>query len=508
MAMLRMFLLMIGLVWQTVWGFAPIADRLDRLRDERWQVMGGEWSVADGHVDVAGDGGSKLVLRGVEGGDFQLDVEVRADASGVQAGVVFRGARMAEGLDGFRGYYAGVQAGANRVVWGAVDPGWREIASRPQRVDVGEWVHVRVRTAGDNVRIYVDGKPLTEGSWPVFDGVDPAFRSGVFALRAVGGQASFRRFIVRPWQAPVLRRRYTNPVQPGCADPVVLFRDGIYHAYVTHTGGSPRGGKGIRLHTSRDLVNWTDRGFALDSRDSWGNSKFWAPDIVERGGVFHLYYAAEERLCVATAKSPLGPFRQEVREPMLPESLRIDGHVFEDDDGRRYFYYVTFNNGNEIWGGRLNDDMRRVDPGSLRMMLRADQPWERHQAPIVEGPAMLKHKGTYYLTYSGSHYEHPEYAVGYATSRSPLGPWKKYEFNPVMKSTAYARGTAHHCFVSSPDGKETFIVYHRHQGPGRTNPRQLAIDRVRFAVDPHGGLDVLQVHGPTSSPQPLPSGVR
>ena len=86
--------------------------------------------------------------------------------------------------------------------------------------------------------------------------------------------------------------------------------------------------------------------------------------------------------------------------------------------------------------------------------------------------------------------------------------WKKHAFNPVMKSTAYAHGTAHHCFTESPDGKEIFIVYHRHSTLQKTEPRALSIDRVRFVPDPAGGPDILQIHGPTSSPQPLPSGAK
>jgi beta-xylosidase len=243
----------------------------------------------------------------------------------------------------------------------------------------------------------------------------------------------------------------------------------------------------------------------VSNEDSWGDRGFWAPDIVEKDGTFYLYYAVEERMCVATADSPAGPFRQQKQAPMEPESIRIDGHIFEDDDGERYFYYVTFGDGNEIWGGRLNDDMISVEPSSLRLMVKPDEPWEQHMAKVTEGAEVLKHKGTYYLTYSGSHFKSPEYAVGYATSDSPLGPWKKYSFNPVMKSTAYAHGTAHHCFTTSPDGKEIFIVYHRHYSATESNPRKLAIDRVRFVPDPAGGPDLLQIHGPTSSPQPLPS---
>jgi hypothetical protein len=74
-----------------------------------------------------------------------------------------------------------------------------------------------------------------------------------------------------------------------------------------------------------------------------------------------------------------------------------------------------------------------------------------------------------------------------------------------MKSTAYAHGTAHHCFTTSPDGEELFIVYHRHHDLTKTEPRQMAIDRVQFIPQPIGP-DILEIHGPTSSPQPIPSG--
>jgi GH43 family beta-xylosidase len=166
---------------------------------------------------------------------------------------------------------------------------------------------------------------------------------------------------------------------------------------------------------------------------------------------------------------------------------------------------VRFNKGNEIWGGKLNEDMISVNQESLRLMIKPDQGWEQQKGQVVEGAEVIKHKGTYYLTYSGSHFESPDYAVGYATSRSPLGPWKKFEFNPIMKSTSYAHGSAHHCLTSSPDGTEHFIVYHRHNTLSKTEPRQMSIDRIQF-VPQESGPDVLEVWGPTSSPQPLPSG--
>ena len=471
-----------------------------------WTTHGGEWSAADGELRVTGDGGPKAVIGGLEAGDFQLDVEIRPEADGAQAGVVFRGRDFATGIDAHRGYYAGIQAGGNVVMWGAADPRWRSIASRAFPVKAGTWYHLRLQVAGSNTKLFVDAEPITSSSWPVFDGINPAFAKGGIALRALDGAASFRHLKITAFRSTPLAGSYTNPVRAGAADPVVFRHGGKYYAYTTYTPDFPRMPRGIRLYTSGNLVDWKDEGFVLKNEDSWGKSRFWAPDLVEKDGTFYLYYAADERMCVATAKSPAGPFRQEKEVPIEPDSIRIDGHVFEDDDGQRYFYYVTFGDGNEIWGGKLNDDLMTVDPATLKPMVKPDQPWERHQWPVTEGPEMLKHKATYYLTYSGSHFENPEYAVGYATSNSPLGPWTKHAFNPVMKSTAYAHGTAHHCFTESPDGKEIFIVYHRHSTLEKTEPRALSIDRVRFVADPAGGPDLLQIHGPTSSPQPLPSG--
>jgi GH43 family beta-xylosidase len=473
-----------------------------------WKTHGGEWSAANGELRVKGGTGPKAAVDGMVVGNFQLDVEVRPESDGAQAGVVFRGSDFADGVDAFRGYYAGIRAGHNFVMWGATDPKWRSIGARPVEVKAKQWYHLRLLVAGNNAKIFVDDEPITDATWPVFDGIDAAFTKGGIALRALDGDASFRNLKVAEYRPAPLGRSFTNPVQAGCADPVVFRHGGKYYAYTTYTPDFPKMPRGIRLYTSDNLVNWKDEGFALKNEDSWGNSRFWAPDLVEKDGTFYLYYAADERMCVATAKSPRGPFKQEKEHPIEPDSIKIDGHVVTDGDGQRYFYYVSFGNGNEIWGGKLNADMMTVDPATLKLMVKPDQPWERHQWPVTEGPEILKHKSTYYLTYSGSHFENPEYAVGYATSDSPLGPWKKFEFNPVMKSTAYAHGTAHHCFTSSPDGKEVFIVYHRHSTLEKTEPRALSIDRVRFVPDPAGGPDILQVHGPTSSPQPLPSGSR
>jgi hypothetical protein len=105
--------------------------------------------------------------------------------------------------------------------------------------------------------------------------------------------------------------------------------------------------------------------------------------------------------------------------------------------------------------------------------------------------------------YSSNCYCGKKYAVGYATSKSPTGPFVKYKGNPVL-SAEYAQvsGTGHHAVVASPDGKEQYIVYHSHidvkKGGGS---RQLNIDRMGFRPD-----GTIYVDGPTTTDQPKPSG--
>jgi xylan 1,4-beta-xylosidase len=46
---------------------------------------------------------------------------------------------------------------------------------------------------------------------------------------------------------------------------------------------------------------------------------------------------------------------------------------------------------------------------------------------------MIKRQGRYYLLYSGSGADTPDYAVGYATADSPLGPFTRAPHNPIVE---------------------------------------------------------------------------
>jgi GH43 family beta-xylosidase len=429
---------------------------------------------------------------------YVVEADIKLGGENSVAGFAFRAGDLVEA--GFTGYYTGL-SGADKTVFLLEDSS--EMARRKVSVEPGQWYPLRLEVSGNNFVLYVDDNPVAENQFPKYDAVDDTYVQGQLALRVSRGQAEFRNVSVEPFERELPEVTYQNPVQAGCADPELMKYQNRFYAYCTYTPDFPQMVNGIRLYTSADLVNWQDQGYVLKNEDSWGESRFWAPDIVERDGTFYLYYAVDERIAVAQADSPMGPFRQVVQQPMMPDSIKIDAYVFEDDDGKRYFYYVSFDNGNHIWGAELNDDMMTIKPDTRKKLISPEEPWETHMANVAEGAVIIKREDTYYLTYSGSHFESPHYSVGYATAKHPLGPWTKYENNPIMKSTSYAHGTAHHSIVESPDGSELFIVYHQHNDLQTTEPRQMAIDRLQF-IPQANGPDILEAWGPTMSHQPMP----
>jgi len=214
---------------------------------------------------------------------------------------------------------------------------------------------------------------------------------------------------------------------------------------------------------------------------------------------------------MATASSPLGPFKQ-VEQKTLLDKNAIDGSFFEDDDGRWYLYFSMYAESGPhtqtIYGAELADDMLSLKTETVTKLAEVDPDaaWENVQAIIHEGPFMLKHEGTYYLSYSANVYTSHSYAVGYAVSSEPLGTFEKYSENPILSRSNAVYGTGHHCFVYSPDGTELFIVYHIHFSETSVHARYTCIDRAFFVENPDSGPDVLCVFGPTTTPQPLPSG--
>ena len=92
---------------------------------------------------------------------------------------------------------------------------------------------------------------------------------------------------------------------------------------------------------------------------------------------------------------------------------------------------------------------------------------------------MLKHDGLYYMMYSGSGAAGPYYAIGYATSTSPMGPFTKYPDNPIIEGDGNVISPGHHCVTTDYAGN-LWMVYHQKQTTSVGWDRFICIDPLWF----------------------------
>ena len=143
-------------------------------------------------------------------------------------------------------------------------------------------------------------------------------------------------------------------------------------------------------------------------------------DIIKDLDTYYWYYHAQSkdksrwprgyRICVATAPTPLGPWKRFENNPVL-------------DHGPE-----------GSWDRTSVDGAVLMKQGAYDMKRGTEQYYMWYSA---RGP-------------SGRH-------IGLATASSPLGPWKKYEGNPIVKDFGYLGGVARvngkfYMFVQDPVG--------------------------------------------------------
>ncbi len=350
-------------------------------------------------------------------------------------------------------------------------------------------------------------------------------------------------FFVSACQKRIGAFKIENPLQVEFGDPYILkASNGIY--YMVGTGGVA---DGFKMYSSVDLENWKDEGrvYQGNTNTSWGIANFWAPELYEYRGRFYLLFSADWRenptnelenfrIGVAVSDSPTGLYTDLYNRPVFdPGYPVIDGNLLFED-GRVYLYFSRccykhpvesevaewarekglFNEIEESWvyGVELKPDFSGII-GEPKLLLRppvsmVDQQaeWESRSVTSgevnrrwTEGSYIFKRKDIYYIMYSANFFGGENYAVGYATSESPLGTFKKAGNNPVLQKNVgqggIVTGTGHNSVTVSPDGKEMLCVYH-----GRTsktgNNRVVFIDRMEVLGD-----GTLVVHGPTTSKQ-------
>ena len=175
---------------------------------------------------------------------------------------------------------------------------------------------------------------------------------------------------------------------------------------------------------------------------AWDDEIIEASDAFKNFSTYYLYYHGNGgrgyRLGVATSRHPLGPFKKHGEEPILALGKKgswDDAHVacamvVRDSPEKYYMWYSGMGRSRERRGWRIG---LATAPSPLG-------PWKKYERnPIVEKfgyvGGVVKVKGKYHLyTAYPIGKTGPDYSpMALATAEKPEGPWTRWKGNPVLK---------------------------------------------------------------------------
>ena len=289
----------------------------------------------------------------------------------------------------------------------------------------------------------------------------------------------------------------------------ILYQDGVYYWFGEHKIEGEIGNTaqvGVRVYSSENLYDWTDRGVALSVVTDDPNHELAAGSIIERPKViyndstgkyvmwFHLepkgmgYKGARSGVAVADQVTGpytfVGSFRpnagvwpinvQDVHKipnpdvlgltftggsvPAHPDTLNILGRDFEggqmardmtlfvDDDGTAYHIYASEEN-STLHISQLSDDYLSPAGKYVRVFV----------GRFMEAPALFKRGDRYYLIASGCTGWDPN-AARSAVAPSIWGPWKELG-NPAVGPDSALTFRSQSTYVLPVAGKEDAFIF-------------------------------------------------
>ncbi|HET7626590.1 MAG TPA: glycoside hydrolase 43 family protein [Verrucomicrobiae bacterium] len=248
---------------------------------------------------------------------------------------------------------------------------------------------------------------------------------------------------------------FRNPILfADYSDPDVIRHGDDFYLTASSFNCTP----GLPILHSRDLVNWTLIGHAIENlphprysavRHGCG---IWAPSLRFHDGRFWIFFPMpDEGIYVVTAEHPAGPWS----EPHLVQEGKglIDPCPLWDDDGKAYLVHAFAHSRagikHQLRVCPMSPDGRKLS-GSGKIVFHAP---ERH--PTIEGPKFLKKDGWYYIFAPAG-----GVATGWQValrSRNIYGP---YEDRIVLEQGASDINGPHQgALVDTPNGQWWFFHF-------------------------------------------------
>ncbi|MDR1093350.1 MAG: family 43 glycosylhydrolase [Clostridiales bacterium] len=330
---------------------------------------------------------------------------------------------------------------------------------------------------------------------------------------------------------------FYNPlrIEAQMGDPWLTYHEGYY--YYTCSEGAQ-----IRVTKSPWMTNLVRKAGdetqtkTIKRQQQMGVVEIWAPEVFFFEGYWYVYFTATldgdtdakdagRRTYGIKSRTAdaMGEWGDAV-EIELPMDYRSIDATFMDYGGRQYIVWSGWPNavngtGAEAYlqclyiteletGNPLK--AKSLEPAARVELSRPDYDWEKFNSPQNEGPAVAyaPETGNPSVLYAASYSGGDNYCIGYLefTGGDILqkSGWRKGE-KPLMQtdmdySEVIAPG---HCSVTrSPDGKETWIMYHAAKKSGAGWDRMARLQKMTWA----GNTPTVERIDRLTAEVPLPSG--
>lgn len=247
----------------------------------------------------------------------------------------------------------------------------------------------------------------------------------------------------------------------------VLYYEGVYYWYGENKAAETTFERecirhavvGVSCYSSRDLLNWENRGIVLPPVLDQHEHDLHSSKVVERPKViynkvtkqFVMYMHIDKEdytyaaVGVALCDTPTGTF--EYLGSYNPNNADSrDMTVFQDDDGKAYLFHSS------EWNKTMY-----ISPLTENYLMTTGEVTKIFIDLGREAPAIFKRKGLYYIVTSGCSGWDPNEAE-YATATNILGPWKIIG-NPCTGKDADKTFYAQSTFVIPVQGKEDAYIF-------------------------------------------------
>jgi hypothetical protein len=320
-----------------------------------------------------------------------------------------------------------------------------------------------------------------------------------------------------------------------------VFSDPAIPVEIRNAGSANNWDKWDVFNLNDGLVKPPAWGLTNNTTGPWIKKDYWAPGVIQMGSTWYAYGAVRVswdsddphgygRFCltVATASSPLGPFRDasgagpiQCMSPTTDPGGSIDPFPYQDPSSGRYF--LLWKAAGKRNGAESSLHAIELDPATgglkggapdvkLLETNRAD-PWE---GGTIENPGMVSFGGTTYLFYSANDSAADgngasPYATGYAVCPSgPLGPCTRLQHSPLLASDGFKQGPGGSSPFVGTDGRlrVAYATYEWQEIPRANGARPRRLHIGVLAPNPDGTLrylgDEADAPPPTAPSAPPP----